>query len=163
MPSTNEVISLVNAADTAVRTACVLDLLKDSVPVPPFAEDAIGQAITMLDDALLGSALLTGKGSTQGFSGNLDALCWATDSYVAKRADMPKHPDPADVEKLLEQIRGQMNFVRERMRGHSPNGTPHITFKEAKDFFDVLGKMLARRATASLTRPTRTYASVGNT
>lgn len=162
MPSTNEVISLVNAADTAVRTACVLDLLKDSLPVPPFAEHAIGQAITMLDDALLGSALLTGKGSIQGFSGNLDALCWATDSYVAKGADISKQPDPADVEKSLKLIREQMDMVRNRIKDHSTNGTSHVAFEEAKGFFDILGKMLSRRATASLTRPTRTYPSLGN-
>ena len=161
MRSTNEVISLVNAADTAVRTACVLHLLKDSLPLPPFADEAVEGAIAMLDDALKGSALLTGQADIQGFSGNLDALCWATDSYIAERAGGSTHPDPSDVEKLLRQVHEQMKQVHVRIKEQSCNGAAGVCFDEAKSFFGTLAKMLAQRATASLTRPTRAYAAAG--
>ena len=157
MPSTNEVISLVNAADTAVRTACVLDLLIDSRELPPFADDAVEGAIAMLDDALKGSALLTGQGDTQGFSGNLDALCWATDNYIAERAGGSAHPNPTDVENSLKQVKEQMNRIHARIKEQSPNGAAGVCFDEARRFFDTLAKLLAQRATGSLTRPTRNY------
>lgn len=162
MPSTNEVISLVNAADTAVRTACVLDLLKDSRPLPPFADEAIKRAMAMLDDALKGSALLAGRGYTQGFSGNLDALCWATDSYIAeKKEGVPARPDPGEVEASLKQIQQEMNQVLSKIKGQSRNGARVLSFEGAKKFFDSLANILAQRATASLTRPTRTFSSAG--
>jgi len=160
MPSTNEVISLVNAADTAVRTACVLDLLVDSRPLPPFADKAVERAIAMLDDALLGSALLTG-GNIQGFSGDLNALCWATDGYVAERAAGSARPDPAEVEKSLKQIRQEMDDVRARIHPQSTVDSPGCSFDTARRFFDTLAKLLAQRATGSLTRPSLNYSSPG--
>lgn len=157
MPSTNEVISLVDAADTAVKTACILDLLVDSRRLPPFADDAVEGAIVMLDDALKGSALLTGQGDIQGFSGNLDALCWATDSYVAQhqRADGSARPEPDDVEKSLKQIQREMTQVRARIQAQSTPDSPTGSFDMARRFFDTLAKLLAQRATGSLTRPTQ--------
>jgi hypothetical protein len=161
MPSTNEVISLVNAADTAVRTACVLDLLKDSRQLPPFADEAIERAMAMLDDALKGSALIAGRGYAQGFSGNLDALCWATDSYIAeKKQGVRARPDPGDVEASLKQIQEEMNQVFSKIKGQSPNGARAFSFEVARKFFDSLANILGQRATASLTRPTRNYSSV---
>ena len=157
MPSTNEVISLVDAADTAVRTACVLDLLVDSRPLPPFADDAVEGAIAMLDDALKGSALLTGQGDIQGFSGNLDALCWATDSYIAEQAAGSARPEPDDVEKSLKQIKREMSHVRASIQAQSTPDSPTGSFDTARSFFDTLAKLLAQRATGSLTRPTRNY------
>ena len=160
MPSTNEVISLVSAADTAVRTACVLELLKDSRPVPPFADKAVERAMVMLDDALKGSALLTG-GDIQGFSGDLNALCWATDGYIAGRETESPAPDPDEVEKSLKQIRQEMNDVRARIQPKSAADSPGCSFDTARRFFEALAKLLAQRATGSLTRPTRNYSLAG--
>ena len=161
MQSTNEVMALVDAADTAVRTDCILKLLGESLPLPPFADGAIEGAIAMLDDALKGSALLTGQGDLQGFSGNLDALCWATDSYIAERASGSAHPDPREVEELLKQVHEQMKQIHANIKEHSSNGAVGVCFQEAKKFFDTLAKILAQRATASLTHPSRVHAAAG--
>ena len=156
MQSTSDVMSLVEASDTAVRTACVLGLLKDSRPMPPFARDTIDGAIEMLNDALQGSALLTG-GNIQGFSGNLNALCWATDGYIAERATVPTPPDPDDVEKSLKQIQKEMGQVRIGIQSQTASDSPTLSFETARRFFDTLAKLLAQRATGSLTRPSLNY------
>jgi hypothetical protein len=60
------VVEVVDAADLAVRTACVLELLAESRPVPPFAVEAVEESIAMLNDAISASALLTGSGACEG-------------------------------------------------------------------------------------------------
>lgn len=167
MQSASDVMSLVDASDTAVRTACVLELLKDSRRVPRFADKAVERAIAMLDDALQGSALLRG-GTTQGFSGNLNALCWATDGYIAERAAMSSPPNYDDVEESLKQIQQElkqiqqeMNLVRTKIKLESPHGAPDFSFESARRFFGALAKLLAQRATGSLTRPTRDCSLAG--
>jgi hypothetical protein len=159
MASTNDVVTLVDAADTAVRTVCVLDLLKDSQKLPPFANDAVEGAIAMLDDALKGSALLIGQEYKEGFSGNLDALCWATDSYIAAKHGKSRHPKPADVEELLRTVRDQMQGVSDWIKKES-NGRSAGSYDEAKLFFDTLARILAQRATDALTRPSRAQSAV---
>jgi len=140
------VVEAVDAADLAVRTACVLELLIEERPVPPFAEDAIKGAIAMLDDALSASALLTGNAYEKKFSGNLNALCWATDSYVVMH---PKHTTStslcADVEEELRRIRKKMGFGLESVKSQCIAGA-----EEAMRFFDTLAKILAQRADAML-------------
>lgn len=161
MPSTNEVISLVDAADSAVWAAGVLELLQDDRPVPTYAGDVLDRAIGMLDDALRGSAVLTGDGDSRGFSGNLDALCWATDSYVAVSTQPSARPDPSEVQQSLTQIQQQMRELRKGIITGSSDGFQHLSFGEAKRFFDALSKVLSQRATASLTRPSGVYTAVG--
>lgn len=128
--------------------------------MPPFACDAVDGAIEMLDDALRGSALLTG-GNIEGFSGNLNALCWATDGCVAERAILSDPPDPSDVEKLLKKIQQEMSDVRDRVHAQSAPGPQGLSFEAALSFFDTFAKLLAQRATGSLTRPTRNYSLAG--
>lgn len=160
MQSTNEVISLVNAADSAVRTVCVMELLKDARPVPPFARDAIEGAIVMLDDALAGSALLTGNGDFQGFSGNLDALCWATDSYIVEQTPGRSAPEPSAVQEFLKSIRGEMINVRAKIQNPTVYGATNNSFERARSFFEILAKQLSQRATTSLTRSSRVLSAV---
>jgi hypothetical protein len=153
------VVELVDAADLAVRTACVLELLAESRLVPPFAAEAVEGAIAMLDDALSASALLTGGACETKFSGNLNALCWATDSYVAKHRVLSPGSLCGDVEKYLKQVSHQMRLIQTDIA--SPAGAPPNTgrsahderswpFQVARQFFDALAKTLAQRANAML-------------
>jgi len=118
------VVEVVDAADLAVRTACVLELLAESRPTPPFAGGAVEGAIAMLDDALSASALLTGSACEKRFSGNLNALCWATDSYVAKHRVLSPGDLCGDVERYLQQVIHQMRLIHAAMSDRSGGGPP---------------------------------------
>lgn len=161
------VVEVVDAADLAVRAACVLELLAESRPVPPFAAEAVEGAIAMLDDALSASALLTGGACEKGFSGNFKALYWATDSYLANHRTLSpgsRISDASlcgDVEKYLQQVSRRMRLIQTNMALDGPGGNPMNAgrsagderlwpFQVARQFFDALAKTLAQRADAML-------------
>lgn len=155
MPRTNEVIGIVEAADTAVWTAALLDLVDESCLLPPDADRVLVRAKAMLEDALKGSALLRGIGDTHGFSGSLNALSWAIDSYVAVNPKRASRPDANEVQELLECVHEQLEALQARIQGQYSTSTQTLNLEGAKRFFDSLAKVLAHRATAVLTQPSR--------
>lgn len=153
MRATLDTVRLVDSADTAIRAAGVLHLLKGSREVPPFAPTAVSQAIEILDDALCGSAVLTGCGDARGFAGSFSSLCWATDSFVAQRLNRNVAPEPSEVAAQLARVRGQMILVRDFLSKCTNQKLSEDDIRDAVGFFDAFASVLAERASAMLTHP----------
>ena len=153
MSSAAETADVIEAADTVIRVAGVLNLAKAGRPRPSRADEALKRGIEFIEQALAGTSLLTGSSCQASFAGSLSPLCWATDGYLIQRKDTRSQPDFKEVEKFLARLRDQLKGLRERTDETGSGGIDSSNLEQPASFFRCLARVLTERADLAMSKP----------
>ena len=147
---------MIRLADTAIRARGVLQLYYARKENLPQGRQILDGVVDLLETALKGGELLTGKACSSGFTGDLAPITWVIDSYQGLQKESPNQPDYGEINVFLSNRIKDLRLIASDLSPDQPlDDLSRAKSQPTLDFLRQLGNVLTADVDASTRKISR--------